>query len=253
MYNNLLVDKQDGVALLTVQRPAQLNAINAALLVELEDALHILGTSSDVFAVVVTGAGDRAFVAGADIAAMKDMDPGQARAFAEKGQHVFAMIEALRQPVIAMIQGFALGGGCELALACDMRIASDKARFGQPEVGLGITPGFGGTQRLPRLIGSGRASRLLFSGEVIRADEALRIGLVDEVVPHDQLREVTMKVARSMAEQPSDAVQQTKRCIRCGLESGLEAGLSYESQAFGICFSTQAQKEKMTAFLNRHH
>lgn len=251
MSENLLMEKLDGIAVLTLNRPAQLNAIDASLLVGLEDAVREVEQSPDILAVVVTGAGDRAFAAGADIASMKDMGPEQARSFAERGQRVFAMIESLRQPVIAMVQGFALGGGCELALACDIRIASEKARFGQPEVGLGITAGFGGTQRLPRLIGRGPASLLLFSGDMIGADEALRVGLADRVVPHDRLREETMLLARSIASRAAGAVQQTKRCIRSGLESGLAAGLSYESQAFGLCFSTRDQKDRMESFLKR--
>ena len=172
-------------------------------------------------------------------------------AFGAFGQKVFAKIEALRQPSIAMIPGFALGGGCELALACDIRIASEKARFGQPEVGLGITAGFGGTQRLPRLVGRGAASLLLFSGNMIDAAEALRIGLVDKIVPHDALAAEVSALAEGIARQARCAVQQTKRCIRHGLESGLESGLSYEAQAFGLCFSTKEQKDRMRAFVNR--
>ena len=201
--------------------------------------------------VVLTGAGDKSFVAGADIGSMSTMTKVEGEAFGKLGNDVFLEIESFPLPVIAAVNGFALGGGCELALACDIRIASEKARFGQPEVGLGITAGFGGTQRLPRLVGRGAASLLLFSGNMIDAAEALRIGLVDKLVPHDALAAEVSALAEGIARQARCAVQQTKRCIRHGLESGLESGLSYEAQAFGLCFSTKEQKDRMRAFVNR--
>ena len=241
MYENILFEKKDGVAYLTLNRPDRLNALNGAVLKELDDALAAIDGDAEIRVLVVRGAGEKALAAGADITEMQSMEAEAGMAFGAFGQKVFARIEALRQPAIAMIPGFALGGGCELALACDIRIASEKARFGQPEVGLGITAGFGGTQRLPRLVGRGAASLLLFSGNMIDAAEALRIGLVDKIVPHDALA----------AEVSALAVQQTKRCIRHGLESGLESGLSYEAQAFGLCFSTKEQKDRMRAFVNR--
>ena len=225
MYENILFEKKDGVAYLTLNRPDQLNALNGAVLKELDDALAAIDGDAEIRVLVVRGAGEKALAAGADITEM--------------------------QPSIAMIPGFALGGGCELALACDIRIASEKARFGQPEVGLGITAGFGGTQRLPRLVGRGAASLLLFSGNMIDAAEALRIGLVDKIVPHDALAAEVSALAEGIARQARCAVQQTKRCIRHGLESGLESGLSYEAQAFGLCFSTKEQKDRMRAFVNR--
>ena len=220
MYENILFEKKDGVAYLTLNRPDQLNALNSAVLKELDDALAAIDGDAEIRVLVVRGAGEKALAAGADITEMQSME-AEAGTF---GQKVFAKIEALRQPSIAMIPGFALGGGCELALACDIRIASEKARFGQPEVGLGITAGFGGTQRLPRLVGRGAASLLLFSVSAL---------------------------AEGIARQARCAVQQTKRCIRHGLESGLESGLSYEAQAFGLCFSTKEQKDRMRAFVNR--
>lgn len=252
MYENILFEKKDGVAYLTLNRPDRLNALNGAVLKELDDALAAIDGDAEIRVLVVRGAGEKALAAGADITEMQSMEAEAGMAFGAFGQKVFAKIEALRQPSIAMIPGFALGGGCELALACDIRIASEKARFGQPEVGLGITAGFGGTQRLPRLVGRGAASLLLFLlGKHDRAAEALRIGLVDKIVPHDALAAEVSALAEGIARQAPYAVQQTKRCIRHGLESGLESGLSYEAQAFGLCFSTKEQKDRMRAFVNR--
>ena len=238
MYENILFEKKDGVAYLTLNRPDQLNALNSAVLKELDDALAAIDGDAEIRVLVVRGAGEKALAAGADITEMQSMEAEAGMAFGPFGQKVFAKIEALRQPSIAMIPGFALGGGCELALACDIRIASEKARFG-------------GTQRLPRLVGRGAASLLLFSGNMIDAAEALRIGLVDKIVPHDALAAEVSALAEGIARQARCAVQQTKRCIRHGLESGLESGLSYEAQAFGLCFSTKEQKDRMRAFVNR--
>ena len=243
MYENILFEKKDGVAYLTLNRPDRLNALNSAVLKELDEALAEIDGDAEIRVLVVKGAGEKALAAGADITEMQSMEAEAGMAFGAFGQKVFAKIEALRQPSIAMIPGFALGGGCELALACDIRIASEKARFGQPEVG--------GTQRLPRLVGRGAASLLLFSGKMIDAAEALRIGLVDKIVPHDALAAEVSALAEGIARQARCAVQQTKRCIRHGLESGLESGLSYEAQAFGLCFSTKDQKDRMDAFVNR--
>ena len=218
MYENILFEKKDGVAYLTLNRPDRLNALNGAVLKELDDALAAIDGDAEIRVLVVRGAGEKALAAGADITEMQSMEAEAGMAFGAFGQKVFAKIEALRQPVIAMIPGFALGGGCELALACDIRIASEKARFGQPEVGLGITAGFGGTQRLPRLVGRGAASLLLFSGNMIDAAEALRIGLVDKIVPHDALAaEVSVPSSRPnaayvMASNPaSNPASRTKR------------------------------------------
>lgn len=199
MYENILFEKKDGVAYLTLNRPDRLNALNSAVLKELDDALAAIDGDAEIRVLVVRGAGEKALAAGADITEMQSMEAEAGMAFGAFGQKVFAKIEALRQPSIAMIPGFALGGGCELALACDIRIASEKARFGQPEVGLGITAGFGGTQRLPRLVGRGAASLLLFSGNMIDAAEALRIGLVDKIVPHDALAAEVSALAEGIA------------------------------------------------------
>ena len=241
---------QGAVAIVTIDRPKALNALNPEVLADLKAAFEAIDQNT-VRCVVLTGAGDKSFVAGADIGSMSTMTKAEGEAFGKLGNDVFLEIESFPLPVIAAVNGFALGGGCELALACDIRIASEKARFGQPEVGLGITAGFGGTQRLPRLVGRGAASLLLFSGNMIDAAEALRIGLVDKIVPHDALAAEVSALAEGIARQARCAVQQTKRCIRHGLESGLESGLSYEAQAFGLCFSTKEQKDRMRAFVNR--
>lgn len=250
MGNSIIFEITDGVAIVTLNRPGQMNAINRQMLEELEQTLDAL-TDDAVRVVVLTGSGEKAFAAGADIAAMADMTPLEARDFAAFGQRVFARLESLTQPTIAMVQGVALGGGCELALACDVRIAAETARFGQPEVSLAITAGFGGTQRLPRLVGRGGAALLLLGGGTIKAPEALSMGLVDRVVAPENLRESVMELARTIAGHNPDAVRHTKLCIRHGLESGLEAGLSFEAQSFGLCFATGAPKKAMTAFVNK--
>ncbi|MFQ9866547.1 MAG: enoyl-CoA hydratase-related protein [Bilophila wadsworthia] len=249
MYENILFEKKDGVAYLTLNRRSAERAEQRRT-EETDDALAAIDGDAEIRVLVVRGP-ERRLSPPSDITEMQSMEAEAGMAFGAFGQKVFAKIEALRQPSIAMIPGFALGGGCELALACDIRIASEKARFGQPEVGLGITAGFGGTQRLPRLVGRGAASLLLFSGNMIDAAEALRIGLVDKIVPHDALAAEVSALAEGIARQARCAVQQTKRCIRHGLESGLESGLSYEAQAFGLCFSTKEQKDRMRAFVNR--
>lgn len=251
MDKSILLEKKAGIATITLNRPGQMNAINRQMLEELQQALAELAVDPETRVVVVTGAGEKAFAAGADIAAMAAMTPLEARDFAAFGQAVFAGLESLPQPTIAMVQGMALGGGCELALACDLRIAAETARFGQPEVGLAITAGFGGTQRLPKLVGRGRAALLLYSGMIVKAPEALRLGLVEQVVPAEVLQATVLELARTMAAHDPCAVRQTKRCIRYGFESGLEAGLAYEAQAFGLCFATGGPKEAMTAFVNK--
>ena len=251
MYENITTEKDSGILTVTLNRPKQYNALNEALLCELSDAIQQIEKDPHVRVVIVKGGGEKAFAAGADIAAMQDMAPEESLRFGAMGQRVFSSLEALRVPVIAMIQGFALGGGCELAMACDIRVASEKASFGQPEVGLGITPGFGGSQRLTRLVGRGIASLLLFTGKMISAEEALRIGLADMVVPHEELEQTVLELARKIMSNSSLAVEQTKKCIRHGLESGLEAGIAYEAQAFALCFSSEDRKNRMTSFLNR--
>lgn len=248
---NILYEQDGGIGIITVNRPAALNALNRETLEELSELLDKLAKDRSVKIVIVTGAGEKAFVAGADIAAMQPMSAIEARDFSRFGQEVFDKLENLPQPVIAAINGFALGGGCELALACDLRFATGNAKFGQPEVGLGIPPGFGGTQRLPRLVGKGRAKELLFSGDVIDAQEAYRIGLVNKVVAAGELMNTAKAVAAQIASRAPAAVQLCKAAINKGLDTTLAVGTAYEAEVFGLCFATADQKEGMSAFLEK--
>ena len=238
------------VAIITVDRPDALNALNLEVLEELAQAADKAEKDQDVYAIIITGAG-RSFVAGADIGQMKDLAPDEARAFGEFGNSVFLKIESLIKPVIAAVNGFALGGGCELCMACDVRIAGEKAKFGQPEVTLGITPGFGGTQRLPRIVGPAKAKELIFSGATINAEEALRIGLVSKVVPGEELMDAAMEMANAFAKNAQVAVRQSKAAINKGMQCDIGTGTAYESQAFALCFATEDQKNAMTAFISK--
>ena len=252
MWKTILFERpQEGVALLTINRPEAMNALNSQVLRDLEEAVASIRADASIEVVILTGAGPKAFVAGADIAEMAVMTAEQGRAFSDFGHRVMSALENLDAVVIAAVNGFALGGGNELALACDIRVAADSAQFGQPEVSLGITAGFGGTQRLPRLIGPGRAKLLLYTADRIKADEAYRIGLADLVVPAADLMASVLGLAEKIRKQRKFAVQQTKKCIARGLDSSLDAGLSYEAQAIGLCFATADQKEAMTAFLTK--
>jgi enoyl-CoA hydratase len=250
-FNNLLVEKSDGIATVTVNRPRALNALNEETLGELLACFEGLESDVSVRAVILTGAGEKAFVAGADIAAMKDLDVVAARNFALLGHQVMNVIEHLSKPVIAAVNGFALGGGCELALACDIRLAGDNARFGQPEVNLGVIPGFGGTQRLPRLIGKGRAKELLFTGDMIDAGEALRLGLVNRVVPPGELFGAARKLATKIAGKGAFAVALCKEAVNNGLEMDIDKACRFEADHFALCFATADQKEGMGAFLEK--
>ncbi len=250
-YENILLERQSNLAILTINRPKALNALNSDTLQELSKALDDLKDDSTVKVLILTGTGEKAFVAGADIAQMKDFSPMEARAFAHLGHATFKKLEQIPQPVIAAVNGFALGGGCELALACDIRIASENAKFGQPEVSLGICAGFGGTQRLPRLVGTGYASQLLFTGDVIDAKEAYRIGLVNQIFPLDKLMEEALALAEKIAGRAPVAVQLTKSAIQCGINLDLDNALAYESEVFGLTFSTSDQKEGCTAFVEK--
>jgi enoyl-CoA hydratase len=250
-FKNLLVEDIGGTAVITINRPTALNALNLATLGELEAAFAALSGDRSIRAVIITGSGAKAFVAGADIAEMQKMSPAQARSFAKYGQGVFARLERLPQPVIAAVNGFALGGGCELAMACDIRIAAENAKFGQPETGLGITPGFGGSQRLPRLIGEGRAKELLFTADVIDAADALRIGLVNKVVAAGQALEAAAAMARKIAIRSPVAVGYCKTAIREGQNSELDSAIAYEAEVFGLCFADVDQSEGMTAFIEK--
>lgn len=250
-FENLLFEKQGNIAVVTVNRPKALNALNAVTLQELADMFDELAKDETVYAVVLTGAGEKAFVAGADISFMKDLTAVEAREFALLGQAAFNKIENLPQPVIAAVNGFALGGGCELAMSCDIRLASENAKFGQPEVNLGVPPGFAGTQRLPRLVGKGVAKELLYTADMIDAAEAHRIGLVNKVYAADELMAAAMKMAGKIAAKGQIAIRLTKSAVNQGLEMDLARGMAYEAEVFGLVFSTEDQKEGMTAFLEK--
>jgi len=243
-------EQKDRVGVLTIDRQAALNALNRQVLTELSAALDQAEADSGVDVIILTGAG-RSFVAGADIGEMKDMTAVEGKAFADFGNAVFLKLENLSKPVIAAVNGFALGGGCELAMACDIRLASEKAKFGQPEVGLGITPGFGGTQRLPRIVGIARAMDLTLSARVIGAAEAKEIGLVNAVYPPEELMDKAMELAGAIAANAQVAVRQAKRCIRRGMQTDISTGTAYEAEAFGLCFATEDQTEGMSAFLEK--
>ena len=250
-FANLLYENQDGIAVITMNRPKALNALNQETLDELNQLADMLAKDSTVQVVILTGSGDKAFVAGADIAQMQSMSAMEGRNFGKLGQAVFNKLENLPQPVIAAVNGFALGGGCELAMACDIRMASEKAKFGQPEVTLGITPGFAGTQRLPRLVGKGRAKQLLYTGDVIDAMEAYRIGLVNVVVPAEELMTAAKAMAQKIQSRAAVAVQLCKVAVNEGLDTDLETGTAYEAEVFGLCFATADQKEGMAAFVEK--
>lgn len=250
-YEHLLYSAEDGIATVTVNRPKALNALNSALLGELSDLADSIAKDPSVQAVIVTGAGEKAFVAGADIAEMQGKTPLEARMFSQFGNAVFSKIERLPQPVIAAVNGFALGGGCELAMACDIRVASANAKFGQPEVNLGIVAGFGGTQRLPRLVGPGIAKELLMTGEMITAERAAQIGLVNHVVEPAELLAKAKEIALKMIAKAPFAVQFSKKLVNEGLNMDLERALALESETFGTLFGTEDRLEGMTAFLEK--
>lgn len=250
-FKTLLFEKKDKIGLITINRPQVLNALNSEVLEELDSLLDQISGDESIYVVILTGAGEKSFVAGADIAQMRSFTPQQARYFAKLGQKVLSKIERIPQPVIAAVNGFALGGGCELAMACDFRIASTKAKFGQPEVGLGVTAGFGGTQRLPRLVGKGMAAELLYTGDMIDAQEAFRIGLVNRVVEPEQLITKAIEIAERIASKGKLAVFYSKAALNEGLNMDLERALAYEAEMFALCFTTSDQKEGMDAFLNK--
>lgn len=247
---NVTYEVKDHIAIITINRPDALNALNLDVLRDIDAAVAQAEEAEDVYVAIITGAG-RAFVAGADIGQMKDLTSYEAKAFGDYGNKVFLKIESMAKPVIAAVNGFALGGGCELAMACDIRIAGEKAKFGQPEVGLGITPGFGGTQRMPRIVGLSKAKELILTAQTIGAEEALRIGLVSQVVPGEQLMDAAIDMATKIAQNAQIAVRQSKAAINKGMQCDIETGASYESQAFALCFSTEDQKTAMTAFMNK--
>lgn len=250
-YANLLFENNAGIGIVTLNRPKALNALNDEMLKELNSLLDSIAQDDTVKVVIITGSGEKAFVAGADITEMQPLSAIEGRKWAKFGQSVFSKLENLPQPVIAAINGFALGGGCELAMACDMRIASDKAKFGQPEVGLGIIPGFAGSQRLPRLVGKGCAKELLFTGDIIDVQEAYRIGLVNKVTTAEELMITAKAVAEKIVSRAEVAVRLCKATVNKGMDMDLESGIAYEAEAFGLCFSTGDQKEGMNAFVEK--
>lgn len=250
-YEHILVDISDGIAVLTLNRPKMLNALNGALLGEVDSALDALAADEAVRAVILTGAGEKAFAAGADIQELAGLSGMEGQALALRGQHIFGKLETLAKPVIAAINGFALGGGCELALASSIRIASDTAKLGQPEVKLGLIPGYGGSQRLPRLVGIGAGLKLLLTGGIIGAEEALRIGLVDEVVPAIELMSRARKLASEIASMAPIAVRQCLAAVRDGYDLPLDKALAHEAALFGLCCGTADKAEGTRAFLEK--
>ncbi len=249
--SNVLLEMKDHVAVITINRPKALNALSTEVLSDLNSALAEVCQTKSIYALIITGAGEKSFVAGADIAEMKDKNTDEAATYGRFGNQIFSRIENFRCPVIAAVNGFALGGGCELAMACDIRIAFSNARFAQPETGLGITPGFGGTQRLPRLVGAGIAKELIYSCRQIKADEALAIGLVNKVVEPENLMEEAMKLANRIAANAPIAVANAKKAINDGLQTNMDAGVSIEVKEFSACFATEDQKLAMNAFVNK--
>jgi enoyl-CoA hydratase len=248
--NIVLIAKKDRVATITVNRPDKLNALGPEVRVGLAMALEELRHDEDVRVGIITGAGEKAFIAGADIAEFKGKSGVQGYHYIQTGD-IYSAVERFPKPIIAMINGFCLGGGCELAMACDIRIAGDKAKLGQPETNLGLIPGGGGTQRLPRLVGQGHAMRLIYTGETITAAAAAEIGLVDEVVPQDELEQRTMELAGKIAEKSPASLQAAKESIRAAWQMPLDAGLRFEKQWFGLLFSTADMHEGVTAFLEK--
>ncbi|UCF39813.1 MAG: enoyl-CoA hydratase/isomerase family protein [Gemmatimonadota bacterium] len=246
----VLVDIADRIATVTINRPDKLNALNRAVREQFVQVLADLAGNDDVRVVIVTGAGDKAFVAGADIAEFKGRT-GVEQFHVTKSFGIFEAPERLPKPIIAAVNGFALGGGCELAMACDLRIASDKAKLGQPEITLGILPGGGGTQRLPRLVGLGNAYKLLYTGQLVGAEEALRMGLVDEVVPHDRLQERVRELATEIAAKSPVALEFIKDCLKASTRMPLDEGVRFETTYFGLAFSSEDKEEGVTAFLEK--
>lgn len=250
-YKNLLLDINEHVALLTLNRPDKLNALNHDTLSELQHAFESLKDDENVFVVIITGSGEKAFVAGADISEINKLNMLDGKKFAEFGQSVFSIIEKFDKPVIAAVNGFALGGGCELALSCHLRLASENAKFGQPEVNLGIIPGYGGTQRLTRLINSGRAAEMILTADLIDSSEALRIGLVNKVFPASELQSKAFEMALKIASKGQQAIRLALKAIKVVDEVSLNEGQNFEATLFALCCGTDDFKEGTQAFLEK--
>ncbi|MEG2323781.1 MAG: enoyl-CoA hydratase-related protein [Anaerovoracaceae bacterium] len=250
MYETIKYEIKEGIAFITINRPEAMNALNGQVLDELYDAFNQLDKDANAKAAIVTGEG-KAFVAGADIAQMNQMNPVEGRILIAKGHSVMNLIEAVEKPIIAAVNGFALGGGCELAMACDIRVASVKAKFGQPEVNLGIIPGFGGTQRLPRLVGKGMAKYLLMTAEMVGGEEAQRIGLVEKVVAPEELIDTCIKIAKAIMAKAPIAIAATKKMINVGYGLDMSAASVLEVEGFTGPFSSADKTEGMTAFLEK--
>ncbi|PIW69214.1 MAG: enoyl-CoA hydratase [Ignavibacteriales bacterium CG12_big_fil_rev_8_21_14_0_65_30_8] len=250
-FNNLLVEAENNIAVVTVNRPEKLNALNSETINELDKAFSELNEDENVFVIILTGSGEKAFVAGADISELNKLDEKTAKIFSEKGQKVFSKIETIEKPVIAAVNGYALGGGCEIALACNIRLASDNAVFGQPEVNLGIIPGYGGTQRLTRLINSGRSAEYILTGDMIKAEEALKIGLVNKVYLQSELLAKAKEMAQKICTKGQFAVRMAKKAINIVDEVSDREGQNYEASVFALCCITEDFKEGTSAFLEK--
>ncbi len=249
-FDEIKLEKEAQIAVLSIDREKKHNILTSKVIAELKKALLEL-EKTEIRALIITGAGDKSFIAGADVAEMKDLSIGAAREFSREGHQLMQQIEEFPRPVIAAVNGYCLGGGNELMMACDLAIASQEAVFGQPETGLGIMPGYGGTQRLAQLVGVRKAKELLFTGKKIDAERAKELGLVNELVEHHQVKERAREVARQIAAQAPVAVKLTKEAVNFGLEEGVEKGDSYEINAFALCFGTSDQEQGMEAFLNK--
>ena len=244
------VTKQGNIGIITMNRPEALNALSSAVFADLSKALDQVERDEEVYVVIITGAG-RAFVAGADIGEMAHMNVEEGLSFSELGNSLLMRVDMFPKPTIAAVNGFALGGGCELSLACDIRIASEKAKFGQPEVGLGIIPGFGGTQRMARIIGTGPAMELIFTADTIDAKQAEKIGMVNHVVPAEELMDAAIAMAEKIASKAQVAIRTSKMALRRGIDCDINTAVTYEALAFATCFGTEDQKEGMQAFLEK--
>ena len=249
-FENLLFKKEGNIGILSINNPKTLNALNYDTLKEIDLAINLVENDEEIYVLIISGEG-KAFVAGADIGEMKDFNSIEGRNFGKFGSEVFRKIELMEKPVIGAINGFALGGGCELAMACDIRIAGERAKFGQPEVTLGITPGFGGTQRLARLVGIAKAKELIYTGDIINAEEALQIGLVNKVCSGEDLMDEALEMANKIAAASQVAVRYSKTAINASSDTNIDTGLAFEKDVFGLCFGAEDQKEGMEAFLDK--